>query len=81
MNLIDVRTPEEFAAGSVPKAINIPLNEVVSRFEELKALQPMLIFCAAGVRAQKAVDYLKRNGLTEVENGGSWLEVNASLAK
>ena len=29
INLIDVRTPDEFNAGSVPNAINIPLNEVV----------------------------------------------------
>ena len=79
MNLVDVRTPEEFGGGSVPNAINIPLNEVVARLEELKQLQPMIIFCAAGVRSQKAIDYLKQNGVTEVSNGGSWLEVNASL--
>lgn len=81
VNLIDVRTPEEFGAGSVPNAVNVPLNEIVARLEELKQLQPMLIFCAAGIRAQKAVDYLRQNGVTEVENGGGWLEVNASLTK
>lgn len=81
MNFIDVRTPQEFNSGSVPNSINIPLNEVVARINELKELQPMLIFCAAGVRAQRAVDYLKQNGITEAKNGGSWLEVNATLAK
>lgn len=81
MNLIDVRTAEEFKAGSVPNAINIPLSEVVSRLEELKQLQPMLVFCAAGVRSQKAIDFLKQNGVTEVENGGGWLDVNARLSK
>ena len=81
MNLIDVRTAEEFNAGSVPNAINIPLSEVVSRLEELKQLQPMLVFCAAGVRSQKAIDFLKQNGVTEVENGGAWLDVNARLSK
>ena len=79
MNLIDVRSVEEFRTGSVPDAINIPLNEVVSRLEELKELQPMLIFCAAGVRSQKAIDFLKQNGVMQVENGGSWLDVNARL--
>jgi rhodanese-related sulfurtransferase len=77
VKLIDVRTPEEFSAGSVPNAINIPLNEVVSRLDELKSLQPMLIFCAAGVRSQKAIDYLIANGVNQVENGGGWLDVNA----
>ena len=81
LNLIDVRTPAEFNAGSVPNAINVPLTEVVSRFEELKELQPMLIFCAAGVRSQKAIDYLIANGVTQVENGGGWLDVNANLNK
>ena len=81
LNLIDVRTPAEFNAGSVPNAINVPLNEVVSRFEELKELQPMLIFCAAGIRSQKAIDYLIANGVTQVENGGGWLDVNANLNK
>ena len=44
VNLIDVRTPDEFNAGSVPNAINVPLNEVVNRLDELKELQPMLVF-------------------------------------
>ena len=76
VNLIDVRTPDEFNAGSVPNAINIPLNEVVYRLDELKQLQPMLVFCAAGVRSQKAIDFLMANGVKQVENGGGWLDVN-----
>ena len=79
VNLIDVRTPDEFNAGSVPNAINIPLNEVVNRLDELKGLQPMLVFCAAGVRSQKAIDFLMANGVNQLENGGGWLDVNARL--
>ena len=81
VNLIDVRTPDEFNGGSVPNAINIPLNEVVNRLDELKGLQPMLVFCAAGVRSQKAIDFLMANGVNQVENGGSWLEVGAYLKR
>ena len=79
VNLIDVRTPEEFSAGSVPNAINIPLNEVVDRLDEIVGLQPILVFCAAGVRSQKAIDFLMANGVNQVENGGGWLDVNARL--
>ena len=79
VNLIDVRTNDEFNAGSVPNAINIPLNEVVNRLDELKELQPMLVFCAAGVRSQKAIDFLMANGVNQVENGGGWLDVNVRL--
>jgi len=77
VNLIDVRTPIEFNAGSVPSAVNIPLNEVVDRLDELKQLQPMLVFCSAGIRSQKAIDFLIANGVKQVENGGGWLDVNA----
>ena len=79
VNLIDVRTPNEFKAGSAPNAINIPLNEVADRLDELKGLQPMVVFCAAGVRSQKAIDFLMANGVNKVENGGSWLDVNVRL--
>ena len=79
VNLIDVRTPSEFNAGSVPSAINIPLNEVVNRLDELKELQPILVFCAAGIRSQKAIDFLIANGVNQVENGGGWLDLNARL--
>ncbi|MBK8499254.1 MAG: rhodanese-like domain-containing protein [Flavobacteriales bacterium] len=37
-SIVDVRTPEEFAGGHVPGSINIPLNEVPERVEELRAL-------------------------------------------
>ena len=79
VNLIDVRTPNEFKAGSAPNAINIPLNEVADRLDELKGLQPIVVFCAAGVRSQKAIDFLMANGVNQVENGGSWLDVNVRL--
>ena len=81
VNLIDVRTPTEFNAGSVPSALNIPLNEVVNRLDELKELQPILVFCAAGIRSQKAIDFLIANGVNQVENGGGWLDVNARFNK
>ena len=66
VNLIDVRTAFEYNQGSVPNAINVPLNEVAKRIGELKSLQPMIIFCAAGVRSQKAIDFLKANGINNI---------------
>ena len=79
VNLVDVRTSDEFNAGTVPNAINVPLNEVLIRIDELRKLQPMLVFCAAGVRSQKAIDIMMANGINQLENGGSWLEVNNRL--
>ena len=79
VNLIDVRTPFEYNQGSVPNAINVPLNEIAKRMDELKRLQPMIIFCAAGVRSQKAIDFLKANGIDNIENGGGLVDIKARL--
>lgn len=75
-SIIDVRTPGEFMGGSVCGAINIPLNEIPVRIDELKEMKAPLIFCcASGNRSGQATDYLSRQGLDCI-NGGSWLEVN-----
>ena len=79
ITLIDVRTPLEFSSGNVKGSINIPMNEVVQRLSEIKELEPILVFCRSGARSQKVVDYLKDNGVVEVENGGGWMEVNSSI--
>ena len=79
VNLIDVRTTFEYSQGSVPNAINVPLNEVAKRIDELKLLQPLIIFCAAGIRSQKAIDFLKANGINNIENGGGLVDIKARL--
>lgn len=73
--LIDVRTPEEFLQGSVPDAINIPLDEIPTRLDELKNKRPILVFCEAGGRAGRAKMILENAGITEVTNGGGWRDL------
>ncbi len=74
--IVDVRTYGEFIGGNVAGSINIPLNEIPARMEELKALKaPLILCCASGGRSGQAHHYLSQNGL-ECYNGGSWLEVN-----
>lgn len=74
--IVDVRTPAEFMGGSVSGAVNIPLNEIPNRIQELKELQAPLIFCcASGNRSGQATVYSTHHGIDCV-NGGSWLEVN-----
>ena len=74
--IVDVRSPEEFMGGNVVGSINIPLQEVPSRMEELKAMKfPLVLCCASGNRSGQAQRYLAAQGLDCV-NGGSWLDVN-----
>lgn len=74
--IVDVRTYGEFSGGNVAGSINIPLNEILERIEELKALKaPLILCCASGGRSGQAQNYLSQYGI-ECYNGGSWLNVN-----
>jgi rhodanese-related sulfurtransferase len=60
-SLIDVRTPEEFAAGSIPGARNIPVDDLRARFDELPA-GPLVVTCAVGLRGNVAARLLSQLG-------------------
>lgn len=70
--VVDVRTPGEFRSGAVPNAINIPLDELEQRLQEL-GTQPdrdITVYCASGARSGYAQMYLQQQGYTNVKNGG-----------
>ena len=66
--LIDVRTPEEFALGSIQDAVNIPLESLRNRLHELPAHKKIYVFCQVGLRAYLATRILVQNGFSEVYN-------------
>jgi rhodanese-related sulfurtransferase len=75
--IVDVRTRGEFAGGNIAGSINIPLDEVADRSDEIMELEaPVLFCCLSGGRSGQATAYFQGKGL-ECENGGGWLEVNA----
>lgn len=76
--LVDVRTPAEFEAGSVPGAVNIPLNEVADRLDEFKDKGEIIVFCRTGNRSGQAKNILDANNFKGVINGGSWQNVKES---
>ena len=76
--LVDVRTAGEFASGSASGAVNIPLDEIVSRIHEFKNKETIIVFCRSGNRSSQAKSLLERHGFTNVLNGGTWDHV-ASL--
>lgn len=73
---VDVRTPEEYAGGHVPGAINIPLDEIQKRLDEFKDMpKPVVAYCRSGARSGMATSILKQAGVQDVINGGGITDV------
>ena len=66
--LIDVRTPDEFSAGSIKGAVNIPLDDIRERISEIPAGKPLIVFCAVGLRGYVAQRILLGRGFKDVLN-------------
>ena len=73
--LVDVRTSKEFESGSVPGAVNIPLDQVESSLEVFSGKENIVVFCRSGNRSGKAKKILESAGILNVINGGGWKEV------
>jgi rhodanese-related sulfurtransferase len=72
--LIDVRSPAEYKSGHLPRAINLPLNELdtcVPRLAQNKD-QILLLHCKTGLRSELAAQRLKRQGYANAFNLGSY---------
>ena len=77
--LIDVRTPQEFAAGAMPGAINIPLDQLRNRLGQLNSAKPITVHCQVGLRGHVATRILKQHGFTDVLNmKGGYLMAKAT---
>lgn len=74
--IVDVRTPAEFSAGSVKKAVNIPLSEVKKQLPKFKGKKNIIVFCRSGNRSSEAKRILEQNGFSNVINGGSLYKMN-----
>ncbi len=73
--LVDVRTPGEFASGSVKGAVNIPLDKLPNQIAKFQNKQNIVVFCQSGGRSGQAQRFLEQKGFNNVVNGGSWRNV------
>lgn len=81
--LIDVRSPSEFAAGHIPGTINIPMHQIESRLADLHS-GPIILICQMGKRAQMTADLLAPCGLdlTVLEGGtGAWIKAGYPIVR
>lgn len=68
--LVDVRTPEEFASGHIPGAINIPYTSISEIDKVYQDGTPVVLYCRSGRRSGIALDELKKLGYSQVFNFG-----------
>jgi NADPH-dependent 2,4-dienoyl-CoA reductase/sulfur reductase-like enzyme/rhodanese-related sulfurtransferase len=70
--LLDVRTPEEFSAGNIPGAVNIPLDELRSRLEEIPRDREVAAYCQVGQRGYLATRILLQFDFKASNIGGGY---------
>ncbi len=66
--LIDTRTPEEYSFGTIPGAVNMPLDEIREHLSEIPTDKPVVLFCAVGLRGYLAQRILMGRGYTNTRN-------------
>lgn len=75
--LVDVRTPDEFAEGSVEGAVNIPLDLLAQEIAQFENKENIVVFCRSGARSERAKLMLEGLGFHNLINGGAWTYVQS----
>lgn len=70
--ILDFRTPGEFKGGHIPKAKNIPVQQISSQINNLETYKEneIIVYCASGARSSNAANILSKNGFNKVYNLG-----------
>ena len=79
--LLDVRTPQEFASGHIPGAVNIPVDDLRSRLGELPRDRKIAAYCQVGQRGYLATRILLQSGFSAVEHRWRLQDVQALSAR
>ena len=80
--IIDVRTAEEFSAGHIDGAINLPVDQIGEQITRVKGLKPgskLLVYCRSGRRSAAAAQILQQRGYSQVLDGGGIETLSKSL--
>lgn len=75
--LIDVRSKMEYDGEHIQGAINMPLDILETKLNEIQELpKPLIVYCMSGGRSSIATNLLQQNGITETYNGGGIFTLN-----
>jgi rhodanese-related sulfurtransferase len=78
--LLDVREGDEFSRGHIPKAINLPLSQLRTRYLELPKDRNIWVYCAVGQRAYFAARFLTQHGYRSLNLSGGYTTYTALKA-
>ncbi|KAA0444603.1 MAG: rhodanese-like domain-containing protein [Candidatus Thioglobus sp.] len=70
--LVDVRSSSEFAQGSLPNAINLPLQSMMNAKNILDTDKAIVLYCVSGARSSAAKNHLVQMGFSNVNDLGSF---------
>lgn len=80
--MLDVREPDEWAAGHAPGAVHLPMSELTGRIDEIPDHEPLYVVCRSGGRSARVVAYLAQQGYPAVNvEGGmqSWAALGRAV--
>jgi rhodanese-related sulfurtransferase len=83
LQMVDVRSASEFASGHIPSAINIPMDQVEARLEDLSHTGEIILICQGGKRASITAGWLCQSRNVVVLEGGTdaWQRMGLPLVK
>ncbi len=70
MVVLDVREPWELEMARLDGSLDIPMNEIPDRLDEVPGDRPVAVLCRSGARSMKVTQYLRANGFADVSNIG-----------
>ena len=74
--IIDIRTANEFDQGKIGGSINIPIDRISINLQRIRQMPKPIAICSNfDSENEKAISFLKANGIKEIYNGGSWTRV------
>jgi phage shock protein E len=77
---VDVRSPQEFNEDHIRNAVNIPLDQIMGRMDELQGIEgPVILYCRSGNRSGMALHILQTEGFKNLYNGGGIDDVRHML--
>jgi phage shock protein E len=77
--ILDVRSVEEFKSGHLSGAINIPLQVLATKINQLNKHKTIIACCASGMRSAAAKKLLESKGFMNVLNGGGWYSLQQKI--